>query len=119
MREFNFSPNHLEKYRLGLPFAGPTGLGLYSGMFFGRTLPLSRVYSKKIPMHGREFSGEFTLPPYSGVFYTHQVAGTKKNYMFLNEKKDFLARKEKAQKEQNSYKALLAKEKKSNSQKAK
>lgn len=76
---FNFSDKILENYRIGVPFKGPCGLALYNGLFFGRQMPLKTVYCKKKPMHGRTFSGEFVLPPYSGMFYTRQKGGV--NYI--------------------------------------
>ena len=68
---FNFCPVLRKNYRLGLPVAG-----VYHPIFSsdrkrygGASTRLPAVKAKPSPLHGCNFSGEFTLPPLSAVFY--------------------------------------------------
>ncbi len=69
---FNFCPVDRKKYRLGLPEKA-----VYAPVFrsdakkySGRdAIALRKVKAQNVPMHGYEFSGEFTIPAMSAVYW--------------------------------------------------
>ncbi len=68
---FNFCPVTRKKYRLGLPVTGKY-VPVFStdrSKYGGHSVRLKSVIGKKIPMHGYEYSGEFTIPALSAVYY--------------------------------------------------
>ncbi len=71
----NFCPVLREGYRLGLPKAGEYEAVLNSddAKYGGSGTPLSPVTAEKTALHGLPYSGEFTIPPLSAVFYKRKV----------------------------------------------
>ncbi len=78
---FNFCPVLRQDYRLGLPRSGEYEPVLSSDerFFGGSGQSLAVVSAKKEPMHDLPFSGEFTLPPLSAVFYKRKVLPKKRD----------------------------------------
>lgn len=71
----NFSTDIRTGYRIGLLRKGVYEPLLSSdeARFGGSGTPLPFVRADKIPMHGLQYSGEFTLPPLSVTFYKHKT----------------------------------------------
>lgn len=69
----NFCPVRRDHYRIGLPRRGKYRVALSSDApeYGGSGLALSVVTAEKRPMHGLPYSGSFTLPPLSVVYYLH------------------------------------------------
>ena len=75
----NFCPVKREGYRMGLP-----RMGCYEPVFSsddvkygGRGTQLPSVAAHKIPLHGCDYSGEFTLAPMSVTFYKRNIPSKK------------------------------------------
>lgn len=71
---FNFTPIPREHYRIGLPAKGAYRPVFSSdeASFGGKGDPLYLVKAQESPMHGLPFSGEFSLPASSAIFYRMQ-----------------------------------------------
>lgn len=71
----NFCPVVRTGYRIGLLRKGVYEPLLSSdeARFGGSGTELPLVRADKIPMHGLQYSGEFTLPPLSVTFYKHKT----------------------------------------------
>lgn len=68
---FNFCPVTRKKYRLGLP-SDDIYIPVFStdkAKYGGQSVRLKSVSGINISMHGYEYSGEFTIPAMSAVFY--------------------------------------------------
>ena len=72
----NFSPRDLYGYRIGWPSPGPwreilnTGATDYAGRGIGN---LGRITAGTVPMHGRPYSAELTLPAESAVWFVPEA----------------------------------------------
>ncbi len=71
----NFCPVLREHYRLGLPKPGQYEPVLSSDdlKYGGRGTELLTVTAEREPMHGLQYSGEFTLAPLSAMFYQRKT----------------------------------------------
>ena len=71
----NFCPVLREHYRLGLPKPGQYEPVLSSDdlKYGGSGTELLTVTAEREPMHGLQYSGEFTLAPLSAMFYQHKT----------------------------------------------
>ena len=76
MAIFNFTPVQRDHYRLGLPKAGVWAPVLNSDdpKYGGWGVEVSPVTAEQSPWGEYEFSGEFTLPPNSAVFFKRQTS---------------------------------------------
>lgn len=71
----NFCPVRREHYRLGLPKPGQYEPVLSSDdlKYGGNGTELLTVTAEREPMHGLQYSGEFTLAPLSAMFYQRKT----------------------------------------------
>ena len=71
----NFTPVARKKYRLGVerPGAYRPALSSDASKYGGTGMRLRTVTAQPVPMHGRKFSVELTLPPLAAVFYLWQA----------------------------------------------
>ncbi len=75
----NFTPVQRKKYRIGMERPGvyKPVLSSDAAKYGGTGVRLRSVAAKPVPMHGRKYSVELTLPPLSTVFYERQASGKK------------------------------------------
>lgn len=75
----NFSPYLIENYRVGLPHSGRYRLLLSSDSeeFGGKDRHIRLVTAQSEPMHGLEYSADFTLPPFGALLYKCTVKKVK------------------------------------------
>ena len=75
----NFTPVERKKYRIGMERPGvyKPVLSSDAAKYGGTGVRLRSVTAKPVPMHGRKYSVELTLPPLSTVFYERQASGKK------------------------------------------
>ncbi len=71
----NFSPNHYEQFRIGLPLAGTYELVLSSEQieFGGMGQVLELVASEKIPWHGLSQSANMNILPLSTIYIKYRT----------------------------------------------
>ncbi len=71
----NFCPVERQNYRIGLPKQGTYVPVLNSDdvKYGGTGTEIGPVKAEKEPLHGLTFSGVFTIPPMSTVFYEHKL----------------------------------------------
>ena len=87
----NFTPVERKKYRIGMERPGvyKPVLSSDAAKYGGTGARLRSVTAKPIPMHGREYSVELTLPPLSTVFYERQASvNSRRKRSALVSKKD-------------------------------
>lgn len=70
----NFTPVTRESYRIGVDMRGSLSVLISSDETFTR----ERIYTKKVPMHGKENSFEITLPGLSCVYLKYKVYKSRK-----------------------------------------
>ncbi len=70
----NFTPVTRENYRIGVDMRGSLSVLISSDETFTR----ERIYTKKVPMHGKENSFEITLPGLSCVYLKYKVYKSRK-----------------------------------------
>ena len=75
----NFSPYLIENYKVGLPHSGRYRLLLSSDSeeFGGKDRHIRLVTAQSEPMHGLEYSADFTLPPFGALLYKCTVKKVK------------------------------------------
>ena len=76
---FNFTPVQRDHYRIGLPKDGvyEPVLNSDAAEYGGWDVPLTPTTAEPSPWGEYQFSGEFTLPPNSAVFYKRRAAAKK------------------------------------------
>ncbi len=70
----NFTPVTRENYRIGVDRRGSLSVLLSSDAAFSE----ERIYTKKVPMHGKDNSFEITLPGLSCVYLKYKVYKSRK-----------------------------------------
>ena len=75
----NFCPVERKKYRIGVEKSGvyKPVMSSDAAKYGGTGVRLRSVTAKAVPMHGRKYSVELTLPPMSTVFYERQAGAGK------------------------------------------